>query len=571
MIKGIGASRGIAMGTVLVLAKQEPRITEGCIEDTEQEVSRFNGAIEKSRLQLKRIKDKAKEHMGDDNAAIFEAHLMVLEDPELISSVEMGIKSQRKNAEYILDNTINTYVSIFESMDNEYMKERAADVKDVGKRILYNLLGIEMVSLDKLDSEVIIAAHDLAPSDTAQMDKEKVLGFVTDIGGRTSHTAIMARSLEIPAVVGLRDITSKVQNDDFVIIDGDNGEVIINPSEDLKTIYKDRKDKWEAYAKSLQCLKDRATSTKDGRHVELGANIGTPKDLKGVLSNGAEGIGLYRTEFLYMDRKTLPTEEEQYAAYREVLEAMEGKPVVIRTLDIGGDKEVPCLDLPKELNPFLGYRAIRICLDRTDIFKTQLRALLRSSVHGTLKIMYPMISCLDEVRAANGILSQAKEELEREGIAYSRDIEVGIMIEIPSAAIISDILAKEVDFFSIGTNDLIQYSVAVDRMNQNIAHLYTPYHPALLRLIKMIIDNGHREGIWVGMCGEAAGELPLIPVLLGLGLDEFSMSPSSILGARKLISELTLAQAQTLAQTAFTLPTALEVLGVLGTVNNHRV
>lgn len=559
MLKGIGASVGIAMATALVLDKRELNICQKSISNCDAEISRFKDAVAKSKEQIIKIKENAEKSMGKDKGAIFEAHLMLLEDPELMTTVENGIRAEKVNPEYILDNTIKDFIQLFENMDNEYMKERAADIRDVGNRILYNLLGIELFDLSNLDSEVVIVSHDLTPSDTAQMDKVRVKGFITDVGGRTSHTAIMARSLEIPAVVGVGDITSRVKNGDFVIIDGDRGDIIINPSEETKRQYDNKKNQMDSIRKKLLELREKSTQTKDGRHVEIGANIGTPKDLKGVLENGAEGIGLYRTEFLYMDRSSLPSEDEQFEAYRTVLEAMKNKPIVIRTLDIGGDKEIPYLNLPKEMNPFLGYRAIRICLNRTDIFRTQLRALLRASVYGNLKIMYPMISSLDEVRSANEILRSVKSELDNEDIVYSPNIEVGIMIEIPTAAMISDILAKEVDFFSIGTNDLIQYSVAVDRMNQNIAHLYTPYHPGLLRLIKMVIENGHKEGIWVGMCGEAAGETALIPLLLGLGLDEFSMSASSILGARQLICEMTTEQAKHIAQTALGLSTASEI------------
>ncbi|QNO13979.1 phosphoenolpyruvate--protein phosphotransferase [Alkalicella caledoniensis] len=559
VLKGIGASKGISMAPVLLLKEEEMVIPDNIIQDEETEIQRFHQAVEKSKGQLEKIKVLAQQKMGKEKAEIFQAHLLVLSDPELVNTVENAIKSEKKNAEVILDRTIKSFVQIFESMDNEYMKERAADIKDVGGRLLKNLLGIEMVNITQLDEEVIIVAHDLAPSDTAQMDKEKVLGFVTDIGGRTSHTAIMARSLEIPAVVGLGTVTKTISNSDYVIINGETGEVLVNPTEDVKNQYKEEQRKYLEYRAKLMELKDKNTATKDGKHVELGANIGTPNDLKGVLNNGAEGIGLYRTEFLYMDRTSLPTEEEQFEAYKTVLEGMEGKPVVIRTLDIGGDKEIPYLNLPKEMNPFLGYRALRICLDKTDIFKTQLRALLRASVYGNLKIMYPMVSGITEVRQANAIMDEVRKNLEAEGIAYSKDFEVGIMIEIPTAALTSDILAKEVDFFSIGTNDLIQYSTAVDRMNQNIAHLYTPYHPGVLRMIKMVIENGHKEGIWTGMCGEAAGELPLIPLLLGLGLDEFSMSATSILPARELISTLTKEKAQEIVEKAMSLATAEEV------------
>ncbi len=564
--KGIGASKGIAMAPVLLLKEETIVIPEIKVESIDQEIQRFKDAVEKSKAQLEKIQHLAEEKMGKEKAEIFGAHLLILSDPEIINTVEKGIKTEEKNAEFVLDRTINNFVEIFEAMDDEYMKERAADIKDVGGRMLKNLLHIDMINISQLDEEVIIVAHDLAPSDTAQMDKEKVLGFVTDIGGRTSHTAIMARSLEIPAVVGLVTITSTIKNGDYVIINGEAGEVMINPSQEIIEEYQVKQKQYVAYRSKLLRLKDEATVTKDGKQVELGANIGTAKDLKGVLYNGAEGIGLYRTEFLYMDRPSLPTEEEQYEAYKAVLAGMADKPVVIRTLDIGGDKEIPYLNLPKEMNPFLGYRALRICLDQTDIFKTQLRALLRASIYGNLKIMYPMVSSIEEVRQANAILDEVKQQLESEGIAFSKDFEVGIMIEIPTAALTSDILAKEVDFFSIGTNDLIQYATAVDRMNQNIAHLYTPYHPGVIRMIKMVIENGHKEGIWVGMCGEAAGEPPLIPLLLGLGLDEFSMSATSILPARELVATLTTEGTQEIAEKVLSLTTAEEIEAYLKSV-----
>lgn len=566
VLKGIAASEGIAMAQVLLLKEDNIVIPDKGISNPEEELKRFHLAVDTSKEQLKRVKAMAEEKMGKEKAEIFSAHLLVLDDPELINTVENGIKSEGKNAELILDRTITTFVQLFESMDNEYMKERAADIKDVGGRLLKNLLGVEMVNISQLDEEVIVVANDLAPSDTAQMDKEKVLGFITDIGGRTSHTAIMARSLEIPAVVGLGTVTESVNNGDYVIIDGETGEVLINPSEETIEEYKVAQKKYAEYRSKLMDLKDKSTSTLDGEYIELGANIGTPKDLKGVLNSGGEGIGLYRTEFLYMDRTSLPTEEEQFEAYKAVLEGMDGKPVVIRTLDIGGDKEIPYLNLPKEMNPFLGYRALRICLDKTEIFKTQLRALLRASSHGKLKIMYPMVSSITEVRQANAILEEVKQELDSAGSEYSKDLEVGIMIEVPTAAMTSDILATEVDFFSIGTNDLIQYSTAVDRMNQNIAHLYTPYHPGVIRMIKMVIENGHKEGIRVGMCGEAAGELPLIPLLLGLGLDEFSMSATSILPARELISKFTMDQAKEIVDHVMSLETAEEIEKYLNSV-----
>ena len=433
------------------------------------------------------------------------------------------------------------FVSIFESMDNEYMRERAADIKDVTNRVLRHILGIKVVDLSALSEEVILIAHDLTPSDTATMNKNMVLGFLTDIGGRTSHTAIMARTLEIAAVVGLNDATEKIKDGDFVVFNGETGEVIVNPDKETINKYSQLKAKFDEEKEALKQLIGKASTTLDERHVELAGNIGSPNDLEGLLKNDAEGVGLYRTEFLYMDKEDdFPTEDEQYEAYKAVLEGMNGKPIVIRTLDIGGDKELKYFKMDEEMNPFLGYRAIRLCLDRTDIFKTQLRALYRASVHGKLRIMFPMISSLEELLKAKEILKEVLAEMDAEGIAYSNDVEVGMMIEIPSAAVISDILAKHVDFFSIGTNDLIQYTCAVDRMNQKISYLYNQFNPAVLRLIKMVIDNAHKEGKWVGMCGEAAGDQRMIPILLGMGLDEFSMSPISILPARKFITSVSM-------------------------------
>lgn len=559
MFKATAASPGIAIGKALVYTEEELNISKTTVEDIDQEIKRFENAIETTKTQLKDVYEEALEKLGADKAAIFEAHLMVLEDPELTNQVENKIKEEKINAEFALKEVIDGFIAIFESMDDEYMRERAADIRDVGTRMLKNLMGIEIVNLASLSEEVVLVAHDLTPSDTATMNKDKVLGFVTDIGGRTSHTAIMARSLEVPAIVGLKDITSKVKKGDIIVFDGNEGIGYINPSEEILKEFQDKKVKYETYKKELEILKDKPSITIDGRQVEIAGNIGTPKDVEGVLANGGEGVGLYRTEFLYMNRNDMPTEEEQFEAYKKVLEAMGDKPVIIRTLDIGGDKELPYLDLPEEMNPFLGYRAIRICLDRTDIFKTQLRALLRASIYGNLKIMYPMISSIEEVRAANKILDEVKTELDRENVEYSKSFEVGIMIEIPAAAVIGDLLAKEVDFFSIGTNDLIQYTTAVDRMNEKINYLYEPFHPAILRMIKMIIDHAHNAGKWVGMCGEMAGDPKLAPILLGLGLDEFSMSASSILTTRKVITELSYKEMQEMANKAINFPTANEV------------
>lgn len=560
MYKGTGASPGIALGRALVIEHSELVIEKKTIENIDKEIQKLESAVKVSKEELTKVKEKALDELGEHEAEIFEAHLLVLEDPELIGSAISKIRDEKVNADYALNEIKEMFVAMFESMDNEYMRERAADIKDVTNRVLRHILGIKVVDLAELDEEVVLIAHDLTPSDTATMNKNMVLGFLTDIGGRTSHTAIMARTLEIAAVVGLNDITKKVKDGDYIVFNGDTGEVIVNPDEETKAKYASLKEEFEEYRKSLELLKGQASITTDGRHVELAGNIGSPNDVEGLIKNDAEGVGLYRTEFLYMDKEdSFPTEEEQYEAYKAVLEGMNNKPIVIRTLDIGGDKELPYFEMEAEMNPFLGYRAIRLCLDRKDIFKTQLRALYRASVHGKLRIMFPMISSLEELLDAKEVIKEVLKELDAENIAYSNDVEVGMMIEIPSAAVISDVLAKHVDFFSIGTNDLIQYTCAVDRMNQKISHLYNQFNPAVLRLIKMVIDNAHKEGKWVGMCGESAGDQRMIPILLGFGLDEFSMSPISILPARKLITSLSYADMQKFADEVLAMGTAKEI------------
>ena len=560
MYNGTGASPGIALGKALVIEHSELVIEKKTIENIDEEIQKLESAVKVSKEELTKVKEKALAELGEHEAEIFEAHLLVLEDPELIGSAISKIRDEKVNADYALNEIKEMFVAMFESMDNEYMRERAADIKDVTNRVLRHILGIKVVDLAGLDEEVVLIAHDLTPSDTATMNKNMVLGFLTDIGGRTSHTAIMARTLEIAAVVGLNDITKKVKDGDYIVFNGDTGEVRVNPDEETKAKYASLKEEFEEYRKSLELLKGQASITTDGRHVELAGNIGSPNDVEGLIKNDAEGVGLYRTEFLYMDKEdSFPTEEEQYEAYKAVLEGMNNKPIVIRTLDIGGDKELPYFEMEAEMNPFLGYRAIRLCLDRKDIFKTQLRALYRASVHGKLRIMFPMISSLEELLDAKEVIKEVLKELDAENIAYSNDVEVGMMIEIPSAAVISDVLAKHVDFFSIGTNDLIQYTCAVDRMNQKISHLYNQFNPAVLRLIKMVIDNAHKEGKWVGMCGESAGDQRMIPILLGFGLDEFSMSPISILPARKLITSLSYADMQKFADEVLAMGTAKEI------------
>jgi phosphoenolpyruvate-protein phosphotransferase (PTS system enzyme I) len=560
ILKGIAASNGIAIAKAYRLVEPDLSFEKKSVENAEEEVARFQAAISTSKSELEAIRDKAREDLGEDKAQIFEAHLLVLSDPELLTPIEDKVKTENVNAEFALKETADMFVSMFESMDNEYMKERAADIRDVTKRVLSHLLGVQIANPSMVTEEVIVIAEDLTPSDTAQLNRQFVKGFTTDIGGRTSHSAIMARSMEIPAVVGTKSITSSVENGDMVIVDGLNGEVHINPTPEVIEEYKKEHARYEEQKAEWAKLVDEPTVSKDGHHVELAANIGTPKDLEGVKNNGGEGVGLYRTEFLYMGRDELPTEEEQYEAYKAVLEGMEGKPVVVRTLDIGGDKELPYLNLPKEMNPFLGYRAIRLCLDEQEIFRTQLRALLKASPYGNLKIMFPMISNLQEFRDAKAILEEEKKALQENGTDVAGKIEVGIMVEIPSTAVMADVFAKEVDFFSIGTNDLIQYTMAADRMNERVSYLYQPYNPAILRLVKMVIDAAHKEGKWAGMCGEMAGDEIAVPILLGLGLDEFSMSATSILRARSQIHRLNQSDMKKLAEDVLGLDTNDEVI-----------
>ncbi len=560
MIKGIGASNGIAIGKAYKLDMPDLTVVKTTISDVEAENQRFINASAKVRGDLEKIKEFATVNLSEEEAMVFDAHMLVLSDPELVDGVANSIKSNNVNAEVALDEITNAHIAFFESMDDEYFRERAADIKDVKRRLMAALMGKDLPNPSEINEEVVIIAHDLTPSDTAQLNKNLVRGFATDIGGRTSHSAILARSMEIPAVVATNTVTQSVNNGDFVIMDGSQGIIIINPSNEEITEYIKKRDAFIEYRRELKALKNEKSVTKDNYHVELAANIGSPKDLESVLENGAEGVGLYRTEFLYMESANLPTEEEQYSAYKEVLEGMAGKPVVVRTLDIGGDKELAAIEMPKEMNPFLGVRAIRLCFQREDIFRTQLRALLRASVYGNLRIMFPMIATLDEFRKAKKILLEEKEKLVSESIPVSNDFQVGIMIEIPAAAVLADQFAKEVDFFSIGTNDLIQYTFAADRMSTSISYLYQPYNPAILRLIKNVIDASHKEGKWTGMCGEMAGELMAAPLLIGLGLDEFSMSATSILGSRKLIRELNKSEMNKLASEALEKGTYEEVV-----------
>jgi len=558
--KGIAASDGITIAKIFKLVEPNLDVVADKVSDVDHEVARFEDAIRKTVADLEVIKVKATKSLSEEEVQVFDAHINMVNDPELIGQTKEKIKLESVNAAFAFDSVVNQFVAMFETMDNEYFRERVADVKDVKKRMLSHLLGVRLNDPSTIDEEVIVVANDLTPSDTAQLDRRFVKGFATNIGGRTSHSAIMARSLEIPAIVGMGNILENVADGEMMILDGTQGEIIMRPSDLQIAEYQKKIDEFMVEKAELKKLKDEPTITTDGHRVELAANIGTPEDAKGATANGAEGVGLYRTEFLYMDRNDLPTEDEQFEAYKAVLEEMGGRPVIVRTLDIGGDKELPYLQLPHELNPFLGYRALRICLDRPDLFKTQLRALLRASIYGKLYVMFPMVAVLNEFREAKAALLAVKAELIAEGIPVSEDIQIGMMVEIPSAAILADQFAKEVDFFSIGSNDLIQYSMAADRMSEKVAYLYQPYNPSILRLIKMVIDAAHKEGKWTGMCGEMGGDLVAIPLLLGLGLDEFSMSASSILAARKQIGNLSMAEMKVMAEIALNMGTVEEVI-----------
>ena len=539
-LKGIGASPGIVLGKTLVLHDVDLTYEREQIpaENISQEIERLNNAVQTSIDQLDLIYTKALQTLGAEDAEILQAHQMLLMDPEFIGKMIQRVESEHSTAPAAVDATVQELVETFLALEDDYLRERAADMRDIGRRLLANLLGVELNPLEHLTAPVIIVAHELTPSQTALMDKTQVLGFITETGGRTSHTAIMARTLEIPAVLGLSNITKLLQDGTKVIVDGEAGLVYLEPVEEEIALYMDKLHKYKEDLLQLMKLTDALAVTLDGRQIELAANIGSPADVPAAVKYGAEGVGLFRTEFLYMDRPVAPTEEEQFLAYRQVLEAFRGKPVIIRTLDIGGDKALPYLEIPPEMNPFMGWRAIRFCLERRDIFKTQLRALLRASFYGNLHIMYPFISGLQDLRAANALLREVQSELAAENIVINPAPKVGIMIEVPSAALIADQLAREVDFFSIGTNDLIQYTLAADRMNEKVSSYYDPFHPAVLRLIKLIVEGGHKAGIPVGMCGEMAGDPAATEVLLGLGLDELSMSAGSLLKVKQVVRSL---------------------------------
>ncbi|WVZ28998.1 phosphoenolpyruvate--protein phosphotransferase [Latilactobacillus sakei subsp. sakei] len=558
-LTGIAASDGIATAKAYMLVQPDLSFSKSTISDSEKEINRLHKALQDSTSDLETIRKIAAESLGEEEAQVFDAHMMILADPEFTGAIEGKINDDKVNAEQALKEVADLFVATFEAMtDNAYMQERAADIKDVTKRVLSHLLGVTLPNPALIDEEVIVIAHDLTPSDTAQLNGKFVKAFVTDVGGRTSHSAIMARSLEIPAIVGTETVTQDVKAGDLLIVDGINGDVVLNPTDadiaeyDVKAqAFADQKAEWEK-------LKNEKSVTKDGKTFTVAANIGTPKDLAGVLENGSEAIGLYRTEFLYMDSAELPSEDDQFEAYKTVLEGMDGKPVVVRTMDIGGDKKLPYLPLPEEMNPFLGYRAIRISLDRDDIFRTQLRALLRASNYGKLRIMFPMIATVAEFRQAKGILEDEKAKLIAAGQTVSDDLQVGMMVEIPASAVLANQFAKEVDFFSIGTNDLIQYAMAADRMNERVSYLYQPYNPAILRLIKNVIDASHKEGKWTGMCGEAAGDSIMAPLLVGMGLDEFSMSATSVLRVRSLMKRLDTTELTDLVETAVNVNTSNE-------------
>lgn len=561
ILKGIPASPGIVIGRALLFDTRRVMVPVRKIREDAipKEIARFEKALIKTRSEILDIQRKITKEMGSHHAEIFNAHLLVLEDRMLIEEVIDGLKKERKCVEHIFSRVLDKYINVFSRMNDEYLKERISDIDDVGKRILKNLLGAEQRSLSELKRRVIVVAYDLSPSDTATMHKKNVMGFVTDIGGRTSHTAIMAKSLQIPAVVGLERAAAKIKAEDMLILDGNQGIVIINPDKSTLRKYQGLQQRFIKFEKSFIKFKDQPAETLDGHRVEISANIELPEELDSIISHGAEGIGLYRTEYLYMNRRGLPDEDEQFEAYKKVVARFSDSPVIIRTLDLGGDKFLSQLEVPHEMNPFLGWRAIRFCLAKPKIFKTQLRAILRASAFGNIKVMFPMISGIEELKQAIALLEESKKELHVKKIAFNNDIEVGAMIEIPSAAMTCDLLAKEADFFSIGTNDLIQYCLAIDRVNEKIAYLYKPTHPGVLRLIKNIIDSGHKENIWVGLCGEMAGEPGFALILLGLGLDEFSMSAAVIPEIKYVIRNVKFKDAKELAVKALTLPTGEEV------------
>ncbi|MEJ6123106.1 phosphoenolpyruvate-protein phosphotransferase PtsI [Vibrio sp. 2-Bac 85] len=570
MISGILASPGITFAKALLLQEDEISLNTEKVDNIEHEITRFVDGRAKTSAQLEIVKQKALETFGEEKEAIFEGHIMLLEDEELEEDIIAYMKKNKCTADFAINSIVEENAQMLQELDDPYLRERAADFRDIGNRLLKNVLGIELVNLSDIAEEVILVANDLTPSETAQINLDKVLGFITDIGGRTSHTSIMARSLEIPAIVGTNDITKCVKNGDMIILDALNNKIIINPNKTQLAEAKLVRDAFLEEKAELAKLKDLPAMTLDGHQVEVGSNVGSVKDTDGAKRNGAECVGLYRTEFLFMDRDQLPTEDEQFVAYKDVVEAMEGKPCIIRTMDIGGDKDLPYLNLPAELNPFLGWRAIRICFDRPEIMNPQLRALLRASAFGKIRIMFPMIISVEEVRKLKDILELLKTELRDENLAFDEEIEIGVMIETPAAAAIAHHLIKEVDFFSIGTNDLTQYTLAVDRGNELISDLYNPLSPSVLTIIKTVIDASHAAGKWTGMCGELAGDEHATLLLLGMGLDEFSMSAISIPTVKKIIRSTNFADAKELADKALSMATAAEIEALVNDFNRAK-
>lgn len=537
-LQGIGASKGVVIGKVLVIKQNKVIIDQQTTKSLEEEIARLTSATDEATRQLKELEDYAKEHVGEDESAIFEVHQMMIMDGELTDRAKEIMEDGHVTAEYAMQLTSDEFSSLFKSMEDPYMRERGVDIEDISKRIINILIGKKEQSLSELEEPVIIVTKDLLPSDTVQMDKKNVLGIITQIGSKMSHSSIIARTMQIPAVVGLENIFEHINDGDEIILDGKDGNIFINPDENIKNEWIHEQKRYKERLESLSKLIGTKSITKDGVEIKVNANIGSPLDVEGVIENDAEGIGLFRSEFLYMHSDTMPSEESQFHAYRAVLEQMGNKQVIIRTLDVGGDKEIPYLQIPKEENPFLGYRGIRICLDQVDIFKTQLKALLRASVYGKLGIMFPMICTIEELRQAKLILEETKVELTKEGKLFSKAIEVGVMIETPAAVMVTDILAKEVDFFSIGTNDLTQYTMAVDRMNPKVEYLYDTHNPSVLKLIEMTIKNGHKENIWVGICGEAAADPTLTQTFVDMGVDELSVNAGAVLEIREMIQSI---------------------------------
>lgn len=563
-LKGVGVSPGVVVGTAFLVTTEDDRLVERTISDDEipREIARFEEALIVTRSQIHDIQQKVGDAIGHDSASIFDAHLLVVDDRSFVEEVIRGLSTQRRNVEVVLSSVANRYAQALAGLDDDYLRERAADVRDVTRRILRNLSGRSTSVLTQLDRPYVVIANDLAPSDTAMMRKDRVIGFATDMGSPTSHTAIMARALAIPAAVGLHDVSIRVSTGDDVLVDGSKGLLIIRPTRERLEHYGKIAEIRQSIEVKLAGLKDQPAVTKDGYQVTVSANIELPADMDAVAANGATGVGLFRTEYLYLSMKTLPTEQDQFAAYDEVARRAGSAPVIIRTLDLGGDKFLSHLKTPAELNPFMGWRAIRFCLAQPDIFKTQLRAVLRASVHENVKLMYPMVSNVDEVIRANAFLEEAKTELRQQNVPFNENLEVGVMIEVPSAAITANLIAPHVDFFSLGTNDLVQYTLAVDRVNERVAYLYEPTHPAIIRLIKNTIDVGHEHGIWAGICGEVAANPLMSPLLMGLGIDEFSMSPSAVPMVKQAIRNVRFAEAEELARAALASESASEVLSL---------